>query len=109
MHELRIRTKRFRYELEFFVAVYPSLAKTAKATKALQDLLGVHQDACTATERLEAYARSLRKRGASASAKAPALGTLIEGQERQALEVRQKFSTAWHSFERTVARGKLAA
>ena len=27
-----------------------SLAKAAKATKALQDLLGVHQDACTATE-----------------------------------------------------------
>jgi len=108
LHELRIRTKRFRYELEFFVAVYPSLAKTAKASKALQDLLGVHQDACTATERLEAYARSLRKRGASASPKSPALGTLVEGQERQALEVRQKFSTAWHSFERTVARGKLA-
>ena len=64
LHRLRIRTKRFRYELEFFVAVYPSLGKAAKATKALQDLLGVHQDACTATERLEAYARSLRKRGA---------------------------------------------
>ncbi len=74
---------------------------------ALQDLLGVHQDACTATERLQAYARSLRKRGARAQA--PALGTLVEGQERQALEVRQKFGTAWHSFERTVARGKLAA
>ncbi len=108
LHRLRIRTKRFRYELEFFVAVYPSLAKAAKATKTLQDLLGVHQDACTATERLEAYAHSLRKRGARATMPA-ALGTLVQGQQAQALEVRQKFGAAWRAFERAVARGKLAA
>ena len=107
LHELRIRTKRLRYELEFFVAVYPSLGKAAKATKALQELLGVHQDACTATKRLKAYARGLRKRGASAMP--PALGALVAGQERQALEARQKFSAEWRAFERTVARGKLAA
>jgi len=107
LHRLRIRTKRFRYELEFFVAVYPSLGKVAKATKALQDLLGVHQDACTATERLEAYARSLRKRGSSAMP--AALGTLIDGQQQQAREVRQKFGVEWRTFERAAARGKLAA
>ena len=107
LHRLRIRTKRFRYELEFFVAVYPSLGKIAKATKVLQDLLGVHQDACTATDRLETYARSLRKRGSKAT---PAgLGTLVESQQRQAREVRDKFGAEWRTFEHAAARGKLAA
>jgi CHAD domain-containing protein len=107
LHRLRIRTKRFRYELEFFVAVYPSLGKVAKATKVLQDLLGVHQDACTATARLETYARSLRKRGSKTM---PAgLGTLVGSQQQQAREVRDKFGPEWRTFEHAVARGKLAA
>jgi CHAD domain-containing protein len=106
LHRLRIRTKRFRYELEFFVAAYPSLAKAAKATKALQDLLGIHQDACIATERLAAYARGLRKRGRGATP--AALGTLIDSQDRQARDVRARFGAEWRTFESTVARGKLA-
>jgi CHAD domain-containing protein len=107
LHRLRIRTKRLRYELEFFVPVYASLGKAAKATKMLQDLLGVHQDACTATERLETYARGLRKRGGNAMPSA--LGTLVDSQQQQAREVRQKFGTEWRTFEHAVARGKLAA
>jgi CHAD domain-containing protein len=106
LHRLRIRTKRFRYELEFFVAIYPSLGKAAKGTKVLQDLLGVHQDACTATERLEAYARGLGKRRDGAMP--VALGTLVASQRQQARDVRGKFGAAWRTFERTVARGKLA-
>jgi CHAD domain-containing protein len=108
LHRLRIRTKRFRYELEFFVAVYPSLGKTAKATKVLQDLLGVHQDACTATERLETYARSLGKRRKDSM---PAgLATLVASQRQQARDVRAKFGAEWRTFEHAVARGgKLTA
>jgi CHAD domain-containing protein len=107
LHRLRIRTKRFRYELEFFVAAYSSLDRAAKATKALQDLLGVHQDACTATERLRTYASSLRKRGGGTMP--AALGTLVEGQQQQARAVRERFGAEWRAFEHAVARGKLAA
>jgi triphosphatase len=107
LHRLRIRTKRFRYALEFFVSVFPQLGGTAKATKVLQDLLGVHQDACTATERLQAYARSLRKRGGVAMP--AALATLVESQQQQARAVREQFGAEWRTFERTVTRGKLAA
>src|SRR6187455_1973587 len=39
LHELRIKSKRLRYELEFFAEVYPPLKQTAKECKALQDLL----------------------------------------------------------------------
>jgi hypothetical protein len=72
----------------------------------LQDLLGVHQDACTATERLEAYARGLGKRRDGAMP--VALGTLVASQRQQARDVRGKFGAAWRTFEHTVARGKLA-
>jgi CHAD domain-containing protein len=106
LHRLRIRTKRFRYELEFFVPIYPSLGKAAKATKVLQDLLGVHQDACTATERLHAYARGLGKRRDGTMP--AALATLVASQRQQARNVRAKFSAEWRPFEHKVARGKLA-
>ena len=52
LHELRIKAKRLRYELEFFAEIYPQLKPTAKACKALQDLLGTHQDVYTANARL---------------------------------------------------------
>ncbi len=68
LHRLRIRAKRLRYELEFFAFAYKSLDKAALEAKALQDLLGDHQDACTASGRLERYARSLRKHARRADA-----------------------------------------
>jgi hypothetical protein len=71
-------------------------------------LLGVHQDACTATDRLEIYARSLRKRGGS-KVMPGGLATLVESQQQQAREVRNQFGAEWRTFEHAVARGKLAA
>ncbi len=110
LHRLRIRAKRLRYELEFFTAVLPSLAKVAKATKALQDMLGTHQDACTASARLEDYAKALRARtGGDQASVPPALGTLLENQRRKAEEARNAFAGEWRRFEKTIARTKLAA
>ncbi|HEY1869012.1 MAG TPA: CHAD domain-containing protein [Candidatus Cybelea sp.] len=106
LHRLRIRAKRLRYELEFFAFAYKSLDKAALEAKGLQDLLGEHQDACTASERLERYARSLRKRaGASMPA---ALDRLAEGERQRARDVRQAFPATWRRFERSVARGRIA-
>lgn len=109
LHRLRIRAKRLRYELEFFVGVLPSLDRTAKATKALQDLLGDHQDACTATARLEDYATDVRARAGDGTRAPAALDELLAIQRRKADAVRQAFAAEWRRFEKTIARTKLAA
>ena len=106
LHRLRIRSKRLRYELEFFAFAYKSLEKAALEAKALQDLLGEHQDACTASQRLQRFARSLRKH---ASAPMPAaLDRLAEAERQRARDVRQAFPAEWRRFERSVARGRIA-
>jgi CHAD domain-containing protein len=106
LHRLRIRAKRFRYELEFFAFAYKSLDKAAAEAKALQDLLGEHQDACTASARLADYGRSLRKHGGGPMP--AALARLGEAERQRAREVRQSFPAEWRRFERSVARGRIA-
>lgn len=94
LHELRIGAKRLRYELEFFAHVYPALAVHAKAVKALQDLLGEHQDAYEATARLRQYAKQL-----SAPARLPpALAELRLRQLHHARGIRRSFAAAWQRF-----------
>jgi CHAD domain-containing protein len=109
LHRLRIRAKRLRYELEFFVEVLPALQRVAKATKALQDMLGEHQDACTATERLEDYAAALQAQAGEGQPAPAALEHLLAIQRRKAEEARKAFTTEWRKFEKTIARTKLAA
>jgi len=106
LHRLRIRAKRFRYELEFFAFAYKSLDKAATEAKALQDLLGAHQDACTAADRLADYARYLRKHGGGELP--AALARLAESEHQRSRDVRQSFPTEWRRFERSVARGRIA-
>jgi CHAD domain-containing protein len=98
IHELRIRAKRLRYELEFFSEVYPALKSAAQVTKALQDLLGSHQDACTATTRLRRYANTLKKAQAEPASLPPALVELRRSQMRLARAVRQSFLAEWQLF-----------
>lgn len=52
-HALRLRGKRLRYALEFFVAPYgPEAERAVRALQQLQDVLGAHQDAEVATQQL---------------------------------------------------------
>jgi CHAD domain-containing protein len=52
-HRLRIRCKRLRYALEFLTDVYAGRARPVlKQLVSLQDILGLHQDAFVAIERL---------------------------------------------------------
>lgn len=106
LHRLRIRAKRLRYEIEFFAFAYKSLDKAALEAKALQDLLGEHQDACTASQRLERYARALRKH--SSAPMPAALDRLAAAERQRARDVRQAFPAEWRRFERSVARGRIA-
>jgi CHAD domain-containing protein len=98
LHELRIRAKRFRYELEFFGRVYPPLREPAAAVKALQDLLGEHQDVYEATARLRRYAAVLRKQHGNAARLPPVLAELRKSQLRHARSVRQSFAAHWQAF-----------
>lgn len=107
LHRLRIRAKRLRYELEFFATAYKSLDKPAAEAKKLQDLLGEHQDACTAAGRLADYARLLRKHGGSPMP--AALSRLAESERQRARAVRHSFPAEWRRFERSVARGRIAS
>jgi CHAD domain-containing protein len=56
LHALRIAAKRLRYLLEFLEDVLgPTTRRPLKRLVALQDLLGAHQDAIVAADRIVAY------------------------------------------------------
>jgi CHAD domain-containing protein len=109
LHDLRIKSKRLRYELEFFAEVYPPLKQTAKECKALQDLLGKLQDVYTATARLRRYSALLRKQGGDGELP-PALVALRKNQLGVARDVRRSFRATWPSFAAAIgAARKLVA
>ena len=107
LHDLRIKAKRLRYELEFFAEVYPHLKQTAKACKTLQDLLGTHQDAYTANARLRNYSALLRKQASDAGLP-PALVELRKSQLAVARGVRQSFKEQWPAFAATIDAARRA-
>lgn len=97
LHGLRIKTKRLRYELEFFSKVYPQLIESADKLKTLQDLLGTNQDVHTATARLRRYAALLRKQDPRAELP-PALLDLRKSQLASARVARRSFRADWPAF-----------
>jgi CHAD domain-containing protein len=109
LHALRIKSKRLRYELEFFAEVYPPLKQTAKECKALQDLLGTIQDVYAGTARLRRYSALLRKQGGDGSLP-PALVALRKNQLGVAREARRSFRATWPAFVAAIgAARKLVA
>lgn len=112
LHALRIRGKRLRYLLEFLREVYKAsgdpLKKPIDATKQLQDVLGDHQDACVASERLRSYAQIVPLRKAERRLLL-ALGQLIYSQEQHAAAERQHFGKVWRHFEKAASRKRLVA
>lgn len=110
LHRLRIRAKRLRYELEFFAEVFPELEHAIEGSKQLQDVLGEHQDACTASAQLRDYARRRESQGLTPSARgrdATALERLLAAQEHRAADARARFAAEWRRFERAVGKVKL--
>jgi CHAD domain-containing protein len=105
LHELRIKAKRLRYELEFFADVYPPLKQTAKECKALQDLLGMHQDIYAGSARLRHYAALLRKQDGDAVLP-PALLELRKRQLGVARELRRSFRAQWPAFVATIGAAR---
>ncbi len=89
-HRARIRSKRFRYALEFLSPVYGRpAARLAKRVEALQDLLGLHQDAQVAMGRLRELA--LDPSSPLSPGSVFAMGRIAERYARQADRARRRF------------------
>jgi CHAD domain-containing protein len=92
LHRLRIRAKRARYAAE---AVGAKKAFVERA-KDLQDVLGEHQDAVVAEERIRDLLARVRGTGRTALA----AGRLIERQRLRRANARQAWPKAWKRLER---------
>ncbi len=117
-HRVRIRGKRFRYALEFLSDLYPGRARPLiKRVVALQDLLGFHQDAEVAVERLRRLAveRSTELRPETIFA----MGEIAERYRLSAARLEDRFpkayarvtGKAWKAFAKMIEeeRSALAA
>jgi CHAD domain-containing protein len=91
LHALRIRAKRARYAAE--LAGKPT-RRVAESARKLQDVLGAHQDAVVAEQRLRELAAE------AGPATALAAGRLLEGERQRRDETRAGFPKAWKRLER---------
>jgi len=98
LHELRKRAKRVRYAAERAAnAGDDSLAELGSRAKALQDVLGVHQDAVVAEETLRGLAADVTR-----PPQALSIGRLIERERDRKAEARADW---WHAWRRLKKAG----
>jgi CHAD domain-containing protein len=108
-HRLRIRCKRLRYALEFLTDVYDGRARPVlKQLVALQDILGLHQDAFVAVARLRTL--TAERGGELGSQTTFAMGEIAERYRQSVVELRSQTLPAfrridgkrWTSFRKDV-------
>ncbi len=96
-HTLRIDGKRLRYALEFLAPIYGRpAADFARRVAALQDVLGLHQDAEVAISMLESLAQDARPRLGAATVLA--IGALCERFRQEAESRRREFPRVYSSL-----------
>jgi CHAD domain-containing protein len=94
LHRVRIKTKRARYAAELAEPVLKKAgARFIDRAKVLQDVIGEHQDACVAEERI----RALAERGGGATG--VTAGRLVERQRRRKRAARRAYRDAWRRLE----------
>jgi CHAD domain-containing protein len=94
LHDARIRAKRARYAAELAIPVAGKAAERfVKSAKRFQDVVGEHQDAIVAEERIRAYAES-----ADAAFGA---GRLVERQRARRARAREALPNAWKRLEQS--------
>lgn len=93
-HTLRITAKKLRYALEFTGPIYgkPALAFSARVT-ALQDVLGLHQDAEIAVNTLREMAIARGRRLSPETILA--MGAIAERYRSHGVELRKQFPVVW--------------
>lgn len=100
LHAVRIRGKRARYAAELAEPVAGKRAtRFLRVAKRFQDVVGEHQDAVVAEERVRALASRLRGQRAALAA-----GRLVERERQRRLEARQAFPKAWKQLEKSGRR-----
>jgi CHAD domain-containing protein len=96
LHELRKRAKRVRYAAErAAIAGDDSLVELGSRAKALQDVLGVHQDAVVGEETLRGLAADVTR-----PPQALAIGRLVERERARKAEARADWWKAWRRLKR---------
>jgi CHAD domain-containing protein len=100
LHRVRIKGKRARYAAELAEPVAGKAAsRFVKRAKGFQDVVGAHQDAVVAEERLRVLAPQLASTEAVVAA-----GRMIERQRSRRREAREKLPKAWTRLERSGRR-----
>jgi CHAD domain-containing protein len=115
-HRLRIGCKRFRYTLEFLSEVYPEeIPPLVKRLIAVQDVLGLHQDAVVAVRRLRS---TVAEQGESLSpATNFAMGIVARHYAEQEEDLRARFPKTfrrlagkrWQALRREMRRQRPAS
>jgi CHAD domain-containing protein len=96
-HEARIKAKQSRYAAEAVVAVLGRPAsRLAGAAKAVQEVLGRHQDAAIAAETVAAIAADVEEDGALCYV----AGRLVEWNRGDIGRTRQEFPAVWKKAEK---------
>ncbi len=96
-HRLRIDGKKLRYALEFVGPIYGKPAvEFAQRVTALQDVLGLHQDAYIAIDLLEEVAASQSRRLSPATVLT--MGAIAERYRQDAVALRRKFPAVWKTL-----------
>lgn len=104
LHSLRIQAKQLRYLLDLFSVAQPRRwQRSIAALKALQQLLGDHQDAVIAAHRHEQFAQ-----GVAMSEENRALlltmGQLMQIEQERIRQCRKRFPSAWSRFRAAMPR-----
>lgn len=100
LHAVRIRGKRARYTAELAARTTGKRARRfVREAKRFQDVVGEHQDAVVAEERIRELAATTRGRHAQLAA-----GRLIERERARRREARTAFPKAWAALERSGRR-----
>lgn len=101
LHAVRIRSKRARYAAELAAGVVGKPARRfVRAAKRFQDVVGEHQDAVVAEERIRGLLARTRSLAAHLAA-----GRLVERERERRRAVRTAFPRAWSRLEK---RGRRA-
>lgn len=108
LHALRIACKKLRYLLEIFHPLFPSkpVKRLVRDLKALQDVLGEHQDFAVQQETLQTFARQMAAEGTAPAETLTAMGRLeahLADRQRQA---REAFAACFDRFTRRKNRDR---
>jgi CHAD domain-containing protein len=100
LHAVRIKAKRARYAAELAeAAVGAKASRFIASAKRFQDVVGEHQDAIVAEERIRTVLGTIR-----GSRVAFAAGLLVERERARRRAARQEWPRAWKKLERSGAR-----